>query len=797
MTEFECHCGFRPDADQGWRFCPECGSRLGNAIPRSDVCFELTEGRAKTCHFELVNHGPAPITYHLSLYGPQGQLAEQIAIRGPADGTLLGQDSLMIPIAVEAGWANTAWASDGWVMLRISSNDAPRHDHWVLPERRQQNVRISIRRTGPGRLEVRPELLIFSQQGQKRSVTLRNVGGQSLSVYALRPPAGYRLTGGLAELAQGETNLAPDESLAGEVVLDQPLGTPPCFEWSLSTVQGANYPMTFLNTVQYGPTFTPSYVVGVDFGTTNSAILVRRLGRNGQPDEYRWPPGEEKLFPSMMYWTGQDWLCGELAQTAYVKSRDKSRLVEGIKQWLGAGGEILPDWPGHVSLDDLLRSYLQFLKSQVAATIEHSWGDDLEEVRIFYVFSVPVLDGTGERHEEQQRRLERIARQVFLPPDRQDQATDQWAAFPSEPVCAALYLLMAHQAQIEDGGIYAVFDSGGGTTDLALVRVRIDGNREIRLEVLATTGLTGEAASYGGNAVTDDLLEVLDQTRQLHARVLSAQPEVEPRSLRADLKQRTDSDKITLCRGETPPELGLVPLQWDDVPEESRWARMADLTAAVELRINAVFEPIESAIFTAHEDDVGWPSRQEIHRIFLVGGNSLVPRLQLAVGKFFQATSDGRLCGLDGEENIKQIRLPGEVPPPPGLLDEEAALLAVVQGTARVFGAQLTEGAPYRLILEVRTQREPEWLPLMDLPPNSTPGARREVFELVGLGDSLQVRLRVEAPPSEGIVAVDEIVSTHAEPTDGELRIIPTGKGLLGCYRLGPETEGDLFYYEF
>lgn len=297
-------------------------------------------------------------------------------------------------------------------------------------------------------------------------------------------------------------------------------------------------------------TSTPSYLVGIDLGTTHTAVAYCKGGDPAAsielfPLQQLVAPGQvaaRPLLPSVRYHpaegelsaddvsfspSGADAVVGEAARVLGAKT--KGRLVTSAKSWLSHpsvdhGADILP-WGGgdevaKVSPIEASASYLQHIRS----VWRHHFPDaPLEQQEV--VITVPAS------FDEAARSLTlAAARQAGLPHVR----------LLEEPQAVCYDWLRHHAGQLQDAlanvHLLLVLDVGGGTTDLTLIKVErglgepkltrigvgdhlmLGGdNIDLALARLAENRIVGE----GQRLSAADLSQLLEQCRVAKERLLA------------------------------------------------------------------------------------------------------------------------------------------------------------------------------------------------------------------------------------------------------------------------------------
>ena len=233
------------------------------------------------------------------------------------------------------------------------------------------------------------------------------------------------------------------------------------------------------------------FLIGVDLGTTNSAVAaVDTRRRNPRVEVFRIPqliaPGVVEpwpVLPSFLYFPEPDEIAGggialpwdpSPSAIVGVLARDRgalapARQVASAKSWLAHPGvdrhaAFLP-WGStgaapRISPVDASARYLMHLRDAWNATIAS--GDEAAAFeRQSIVLTVPAS------FDEEARELTVEAAQA---------AQLSTLTLLEEPI-AAFYAWMAEQRRaiaLEDDEIALVCDVGGGTTDFSLIRVRIE-----------------------------------------------------------------------------------------------------------------------------------------------------------------------------------------------------------------------------------------------------------------------------------------------------------------------------------
>src|SRR3989454_3235977 len=247
-------------------------------------------------------------------------------------------------------------------------------------------------------------------------------------------------------------------------------------------------------------------IVGIDLGTTNSLVAIVE---DGTP---RVIPGADgnMLVPSVIYFDeGGNVLVGNDAKAKMVEK--PTNTIFSIKRFMGKGiedvREDLPLLPFDVSKDsehiirltifgkDYTPPHLSaFILRELKRNAEAALGEEIVNA----VITVPAYFNDAQR--QATKDAGRIAGLDVL-------------RIVNEPTAASLAYGMERLAE----GIIAVYDLGGGTFDISILRVK-DGI----FEVLATNGNT----HLGGDDFDRTLVEwLLEDVEAAHGADLSKDPE--------------------------------------------------------------------------------------------------------------------------------------------------------------------------------------------------------------------------------------------------------------------------------
>ncbi|ARU05501.1 Fe-S protein assembly chaperone HscA [Comamonas serinivorans] len=213
--------------------------------------------------------------------------------------------------------------------------------------------------------------------------------------------------------------------------------------------------------------------VGIDLGTTHSLVAAVRHGvAECLPDE-----AGQVLLPSVVrYLPGNKRLIGHAAQAPAGDEQEAANTIASVKRLMGrsladvqqASGHLsyrLVDQPGMVAVDTVhgLKSPVE-VSAEILATLRQRAEDSFDDELYGAVITVPAY------FDDAQRQATKDAAQL---------AGLNVLRLINEPTAAAIAYGLDNAAE----GVYAVFDLGGGTFDVSILRLS-----QGVFEVMATAG---------------------------------------------------------------------------------------------------------------------------------------------------------------------------------------------------------------------------------------------------------------------------------------------------------------------
>jgi molecular chaperone DnaK len=349
-----------------------------------------------------------------------------------------------------------------------------------------------------------------------------------------------------------------------------------------------------------------SRIVGIDLGTTNSLVAYVD---EGIPKAI--PDAEGRvLLPSVVAWTDEGMLVGETARRQLA--RNAARTVYSVKRLMGKGYEDLKGELRHLPFDVVPSAEVVKIKigdrevtpPEISAHViralkrraEAFFGEPVERA----VITVPAYFNDSQR--QATKDAGRIAGLEVL-------------RIVNEPTAASLAYGLHKLAQ----GLIAVYDLGGGTFDISILRVK-DGI----FEVLATNGNTHLGGDDFDRAIVEWLLADISRRYGVD---LSSDAEA--------LQELRLGGEAAKCRLSFEERTTLT------IPFErftySREITRAELESLVAPLIEATLGPCRLAL-----KDAGLAPEQ-VDEVVLVGGSTRTPLVRRRVRELFGKTPHSQL----------------------------------------------------------------------------------------------------------------------------------------------------------
>ena len=408
------------------------------------------------------------------------------------------------------------------IAIQITTHDgAPRDGFDDAPgnhARVWQSLHLRIKSPLPARLEIETALILLNGRARQRELILSNAGEAPLQLQPPIMPVGFELEA--PNSSHGGWTLPAKTRRAWKI---RALPNAAAGETVIPLLHNAGQKLGEICVLVPAPTTIGArtrHVIGVDFGTSGTSIYARdgrddRLEATALLDnKARLGVDDPKRFPTVLYISfraGNEsgfYIGYEAIQKQQQKEGDRPGLfVREIKSLLRTDKEpFVAEFGPNYRVDLLLRRFLQKLYAQIIEPQLEGGG----AASVAWNFSLPVLDshagGAGELFGMQKGRLENAIRGANLV------KIGDALEFFTEPFCAAVYLLLGHGnyrypdgQSPRDGDWACIFDSGGGTTDVVLGRIRLEAGL-MRFEEVSTLGGYRESGENGVTTFGGELL---------------------------------------------------------------------------------------------------------------------------------------------------------------------------------------------------------------------------------------------------------------------------------------------------
>jgi hypothetical chaperone protein len=391
--------------------------------------------------------------------------------------------------------------------------------------------------------------------------------------------------------------------------------------------------------------------IGIDFGTTNSALAVAGPGQAPRLAHFDGPQGPTPAFRSILYFEregGEGPLhvaAGPRALARYQRSEERGRLVQSLKSFLSARAFSSTSILGSAyRLEGLIGTLLAELRSAAERELGALEG--------------PVVAGrpvrfVGAESDEDDRLAQARLEASF------HNAGFREIVFEYEPVAAAYF----YERELERDELILIGDFGGGTSDFSLLRVgpSFRGLDARRRGLLATGGVGVAGDAFDGQLVRHEVAPRLGQGARFRS-IFGRELEV-PRWLFANLERW---HHLSFLRA--PRTLGLLhDLRREALEPEKLDALLHVVESDLGLRLHGAVERTKLALsergvgaFEFHDEPVAIDTRvtrdeferwiggelaaieacveelfqrsgvrpETLDRVFLTGGSSFVPAVR-------------------------------------------------------------------------------------------------------------------------------------------------------------------------
>jgi molecular chaperone HscA len=348
--------------------------------------------------------------------------------------------------------------------------------------------------------------------------------------------------------------------------------------------------------------------VGIDLGTTNSLVATVR---SSIPEVLSDEEGHPLLPSIVRYLPNGNANIGFKAQAA--QTTDPKNTIVSVKRFMGRGlkdiayAENLPydfvDAPGMVQLKTVagVKSPVE-VSAEILATLRQRAEDALGDELVGAVITVPAYFDDAQR--QATKDAARLAGLNVL-------------RLLNEPTAAAI----AYGLDTGSEGVYAVYDLGGGTFDISILKLT-----KGVFEVLATGG---DSALGGDDFDHRVLCWMVEEAR------LSPLSNEDTRVLMVKAREAKE-----LLSSQTETHIDAVLNSGEEVHLTLTAAKFSEITQHL---VNKTITPTRKAV-----RDAGI-TIDDIDGVVLVGGATRMPHIRKAVGEFFKTTP---LANIDPDKVV-------------------------------------------------------------------------------------------------------------------------------------------------
>ena len=343
-------------------------------------------------------------------------------------------------------------------------------------------------------------------------------------------------------------------------------------------------------------------IIGIDLGTTNS--LAATVFDDGP--EVIEASGESSIIPSVLSWTDSGWLVGEKARESSISNPENT--IFSIKRLMGRSLKDLGN-----SINELPYQIVEAQRKLIKVKIgEKEYTPQELSAEILKKVKMNAESVLGEP----------VKKAVITVPayfdDAQRQATRDAARFAglevariiNEPTAAAI----AYGLDEKKEGHFAVYDLGGGTFDISILKL----SGKI-FKVIATHGNTQLGGDDFDKAVADDIKKKI---QKIHPDVQFDDPESKlllkktAESIKKELSFSTETSYSM--------ELPKTGLTFDGIFKIEEFETFID--PMIEQTLESCNHVLREANLTV----------EQIDEVVLVGGSTVIPKVRRRIESFFR-----------------------------------------------------------------------------------------------------------------------------------------------------------------
>lgn len=382
----------------------------------------------------------------------------------------------------------------------IHTEDALRPHRWRVTARRTRTCRLRLVPETPGLLEVNEEIVFFDWKSPEARIHMQNAGGRPVGLRFVDIPPGVSVVSGpgmrLDEITSRHWRLAPGAEDTWTLRIERPrevVGRRAHLRIVPDDGPSAEIAL-FLPPPRHGG-FRPRFVIGVDIGTENTSVCCRDLHQDGPGSvtPIRFSDQTTRM-PTYVAFANEK----ATEPVAFGKAAvDRMTLGEGVvvrdlKIWFKHGREPFAGRYGPAfAITSLFSHFLGHLKREIDRYLAHQCD---AQVNVRYCFTLPVLD-EAEEYQKLCHKFRNLVLEVYRHDMEEGRLAPGDFEFLTEAEAAGLYFFQqfwgAHPKLVAEGfrdqDVICTLDAGAGTTDIVLMRMRID-EGEQSFDVLGEVG---------------------------------------------------------------------------------------------------------------------------------------------------------------------------------------------------------------------------------------------------------------------------------------------------------------------
>jgi hypothetical chaperone protein len=246
--------------------------------------------------------------------------------------------------------------------------------------------------------------------------------------------------------------------------------------------------------------------IGLDFGTTNSSIAIARPDRSSEAVSFTSREGKTETYRSVLYFEPKSPAStGPAAIERYLAADEKGRLIQSLKSFLASRLFTSTNVFGRqYTLEDLITIILRDLRTQAEAQAGLMAGSADAPI----VVGRPVRYSNANSAEDNDFAVSRLKKAI-------EKAGIGPVIFEYEPVAAAYF----YESTLDHDELILIGDFGGGTSDFSLLRVGPSARRDRARDgaILGNEGIALAGDAFDARIVRNLVSPALGRGSQFHS----------------------------------------------------------------------------------------------------------------------------------------------------------------------------------------------------------------------------------------------------------------------------------------